>query len=232
MSHTSEHLLAFVLVVGFPLWDLFHTRYVRAHGSASVRLGLYATVVICLSLVAAWSVLTTHRSFLVLDATGVTRLPVPSSAVMGIAGGMAGGLVLSLLAAYLRPHVAHTFAKALQPMAFMLPQSLGERLWFVAVSVAAGVCEEILYRGYLLHYGVQVLAMPAKLAIGLAVISFGFAHTYQGWKGVLLTSLLGAVFMAMYLAAGILWPSMLLHTLVDLRIALLPRRAIPAWGQA
>jgi membrane protease YdiL (CAAX protease family) len=75
----------------------------------------------------------------------------------------------------------------------LLPRSPVEILLWIAVSITAGVTEELVFRGYLQQ---QLRAISGSLTI--AVIGqglvFGFAHSYQGWKQVLVISALGVLY--------------------------------------
>jgi membrane protease YdiL (CAAX protease family) len=81
------------------------------------------------------------------------------------------------------------------------------------VSFTAGVCEELLFRGWLLWYFAEFAPYPVAIALSLA--SFGLGHAYQGVRGIVLTTLLGAVLLAIYLVAGTIWPAMLFHAAFD-----------------
>lgn len=98
----------------------------------------------------------------------------------------------------------------------LLPRTVDETRAWGAVSFTAGATEEFIFRGVLLYTITLYADLPdATLAIvggGL----FGLAHAYQGPKGVVLTGLLGWVFSYLYLAMGILWPLIIIHTLIDL----------------
>ncbi|MEZ4238188.1 MAG: CPBP family intramembrane glutamic endopeptidase [Myxococcota bacterium] len=101
----------------------------------------------------------------------------------------------------------------------LLPTTLAERGWFALVALSAGVCEEIVFRGWLLqllHGEVGLQGLPLVVA-GAAV--FGIAHAYQGVAGVLLTGLLGAWFTGLLASTGGLWVPIVVHVLVDLRWA-------------
>jgi len=58
-------------------------------------------------------------------------------------------------------------------------------------------------------------------ALVLSTILFGFAHIYQGWKGVLGTGLVGGVLAYLYLSTGSLLLPIVLHILIDARIVFL-----------
>ncbi len=105
----------------------------------------------------------------------------------------------------------------------LLPRSRQERLVFTALAVTAGVCEEILFRGFGIAYvrwlwpGVTHTAL-----ITLTSIPFGFAHLYQGPRGVVLTGIVGALLASMTLSTGTLVPAIVVHALIDLRVLALP----------
>jgi membrane protease YdiL (CAAX protease family) len=107
----------------------------------------------------------------------------------------------------LPPHLAS--------VARILPVSALERAAFTPVALTAGLCEETLYRGFLTFTFLQLThSMPAALA--LSTLSFGFGHLYQGPRGVLSTTVLGAFLAALYWGAVSLWPGVVLHAVIDL----------------
>jgi len=114
--------------------------------------------------------------------------------------------------------------KAFKGLAFILPVTQEERSWFALVSVTAGICEEVLHRGFLIRY-LSDGPWHAGLWIAPAVacISFGLAHGYQGLSGIIGTGLLGAVMGVIFLATGSLWLPMALHAIIDLRVLFLLR---------
>lgn len=101
----------------------------------------------------------------------------------------------------------------------MLPRTPKERgLWFL-LSVTAGVCEEVLYRGFLPAYLVHVFpGVPFVLAIIIAAALFGLGHIYQKVTGVLGTGAMGLLFGFLYFFTGSLFLPMILHALFDLRL--------------
>jgi membrane protease YdiL (CAAX protease family) len=73
------------------------------------------------------------------------------------------------------------------------PTGIVEVALWISLSIAAGICEEIVFRGYL-----QKQFQRATGSIVLAVILqgavFGLAHTYQGWKQVIVIFALGVLY--------------------------------------
>ena len=97
---------------------------------------------------------------------------------------------------------------------FMLPHTAAEEAWFVALSLTAGFCEELLYRGYLPWFFTPWLGRP--LAMLLVVLAFGLSHLYQGRKGAIKATIAGAVMAGIVLATGSLIPAMIAHALTDI----------------
>ncbi|HOC01089.1 MAG TPA: type II CAAX endopeptidase family protein [Verrucomicrobiota bacterium] len=96
----------------------------------------------------------------------------------------------------------------------MVPRDRHERRLWMGLSLTAGLCEEVLYRGFLIWY--LMMLLPAMAAVLLAAIVFGAAHLYLGWGvGVLRATIVGVVLGVAYLVTGTLWVPMALHAIVD-----------------
>ncbi len=95
----------------------------------------------------------------------------------------------------------------------IVPHTGAERRVFWAVSATAGVCEEILFRGFLTWY--LSLWMPLVAAVFLSALLFGFGHIYLGPRQVPQTALVGLFLSFLMLFSGSLWPAMLLHAAID-----------------
>jgi len=78
----------------------------------------------------------------------------------------------------------------------LLPRSIVEVLLWIALSITAGVCEEIAFRGYLQRQ-FHALSGSIVIAVLAQALVFGAAHSYQGWKSVVVISVLGALYGAL-----------------------------------
>lgn len=97
----------------------------------------------------------------------------------------------------------------------ILPHSLVELLPYFALAITAGVCEEFIYRGFVMAVFLK-LGLAYWLTVLLSSIMFGLAHVYQGRSGVVGTSLLGIAFGASRVFMGGLLPAVAWHSTVDI----------------
>lgn len=97
----------------------------------------------------------------------------------------------------------------------ILPNTSEEMAAFRWIALTAGVCEELLFRGFL----IWALAhwMPIWTAAVAALTIFTLAHLYQENARALAGVVVAATVMTvLFLVSGSLLPSMLLHFAVDL----------------
>jgi len=137
----------------------------------------------------------------------------------GLAGVLAGMLVAGIAVARQRRMVmadqdALSGLRArMSGLEVMLPHSRSELTLFFKLSITAGICEELLYRGYLIWYLSHWV--PYFAAAGVAALIFGIGHMYQGWRGMITTGVVGAFLSAVYLVSGSLYAGMIIHALMD-----------------
>jgi len=158
-----------------------------------------------------WIGLLLGRARVGVDGMGLLA-PDEISVLGGAAVGLAGGLVLTGAFHLYQEWTGRGESDLLRQL---LPRTRFEKTLFVAVSFAAGIGEELAYRGY----AIPVLAGLLGSDWGAAVLSsgiFGFLHAYQGEAGVVRTGLMGFLLAAIFLVTGSLWPAILAHVLIDL----------------
>lgn len=97
----------------------------------------------------------------------------------------------------------------------LMPVSPRERWLFAGVSITAGVCEEIVFRGFLIHV---LFGATGSLAIALLLSSgaFGVAHAYQQPAGALRAALLGLILALPLVIDGTVVPSIIAHAAIDI----------------
>lgn len=96
----------------------------------------------------------------------------------------------------------------------ILPRTARERAGFLVLALSAGVCEELVFRGFLIPVLIQGTGSIA-LAVLLATAVFGTLHAYQGALGATRAALLGLLLTVPFLMTGSVVPSMLAHFAYD-----------------
>ena len=224
-----HHVIALVIVLGMPLRAYFGMRSLKlasASGLVPLRRRLWWRAIAMQWLLVAIVVelwLVTPQDFEVLGlmlkpTAGLTGVLVGVATIVSLVLRQRGGLATDEA---LRARVRERLA----PVERLLPRNRGEFPLFSALAITAGVCEEFLFRGFLLWYAAQWLPLP--VAALLQAVAFGVGHAYQGARGVMLTGVAGLFFTGVRLVAGSLWPAMLIHALMDLHAGDLACRVFP-----
>ena len=97
-----------------------------------------------------------------------------------------------------------------------LPRTKKEKWLFSLLSLSAGACEEIIYRGFLVFLLLAIFpGIPLYLLVLIPSVVFGIGHLYQGLQGIIKTGVFGVLFMCLVLVTDSLILAMLLHFLLD-----------------
>ena len=213
-----DHLLAFLLVGFIPLWGVWDKKRLLAGlrlGSGDARVRAYQRIILV-----SWSLTFAMLAIWFANDRGLYALGVafePSwRALIGAAFAIlaSGLLVLQMVTVQRSPEKLDEVLGQLESVESVLPHNARELRTFGWVSITAGICEELLYRGYLIAY-FAAFAHPWA-AMGLAALAFGIAHAYQGPMGVLKTGVVGLIMGTLYLLSGSIWGPMLVHAVVDI----------------
>ncbi len=219
-SHVAvDHILFVVLCVVSPLldWLWFYPRFRSAVAAnepgARPRFYIFALLYpwgATLCVVALWIV--RGRAWAALNLSPSTPFRL--------------GIGLALAAAYValmwiqrrqlvaRPERLARLRKSFGSAEALLPHTRGELKGFTAVSITAGICEELIYRGFVFWY--LSVWTGSIIALVLSSILFGFAHVYLGFSHVIKTSIVGLVFAIIVYASGSLWPAIIIHAVMDM----------------
>lgn len=209
-DHIIFGLLAFVL----PLFAMFHVRpgvlqipddtriKIRLYWANSIVLWIGALIIIAL-----W--LGTGRSFVDLGF----RMPEQT--------GFPEWMILCAVFALL--YMFDTFVSWVEasesPAAAILPSNWREFRHFASVvSLSAGVCEEIVFRGFVITYLLAFLEgadYRVEFSIVAAAIIFGLVHAYQGGRALLKVMILAVIFGWIFVLSESLVLVIVLHVFVD-----------------
>lgn len=194
-----------ILVAVLPPLSILQARAL-AQVELPPRLALYAQSALSLWILAGATLLVVAIGDIDTASIGLRALPLPELLVW--TGALTVGGVLVMLAAH------WIGVRESATLAGLLPQTAAERLAFVGLSVTAGICEELVFRGFLIPaIGAAVGSMVVAAVIAAAV--FGLVHAYQGFPGALRAATLGALLSVVLLATGSIVPAILAHAAID-----------------
>ncbi len=216
-------ILDLALVVFFAaLWPLYThfvewPRHVRAvaGGDPGARSRIYVRTIVQQWLIAAAALALCLNAGRPLGALGL-HAPVGWRLVVGIALPLAYAVLMALqIPAIARsPATRARLRGKLAALKPMLPHTTGEMRLFVPLSITAGICEEWLFRGYLVWVLTPWLGLLG--AAGASMVVFGLAHGYQGGTFGTRAFAAGVVMGLIALVTRSILPGMALHALVDL----------------
>ena len=225
MPQPIDALLALLIVVVYPAWEYF-VSWPRAKarlvaGEPGTRRSLYRNAIITqwiavACIVAVWIALHRPASALYLRAPAGWRFVV---SIVLVAVVVAFFTVQHLSVARVSPETRIALRPKLGYATSILPRTADEYGWFLPLATTAGICEEILYRGYV----IWLLAAYIGLwpAAATSVVLFGIAHAYLGKTGVVRATLVAVVFAPLVIVLRSLFPVMIIHAVVDLAAGML-----------
>ena len=219
MPNVLDVLLVVVFAVVLPMWSHFISwpRHVRAvdAGDLGARSRIYARTV-----VEEWALVAAAVTLFVIGRRSLTSLWLGGALDGRVWIGLAvpalyGALVLvqgRALAA--KPAALARLRDKMQPLRALIPHTAGELRLFSLLSVTAGICEEFLFRGYLVWVLRSFVGLyPAAIT---SMVVFGLAHGYQGGKFGMRAFFVGVAHGVLALATRSLIPGMVLHAAIDL----------------
>jgi membrane protease YdiL (CAAX protease family) len=222
-----RHALAIFLIFVVPVWDAWYIRRLKRSTDPNMKVRVYALTMawVWAASALAWWMERPGFFFPLSASQRPVWLPGQDALrmlLLGMCVGFVAALVAPVVFAYRSQKARQSIRRALEKLTFFLPVTRSERWLFAAVAVTAGICEETLYRGFLMRYFGEQWHLAAVAAVLLSSAVFGIAHEYQGVRGMILAGILGIVFAALYLLTGSLLLSMVLHAAIDLRILIFP----------
>jgi membrane protease YdiL (CAAX protease family) len=230
----ADHLLIGFLLLVLPVDGALQLRRLKAavdRGESGARLRVYRQTILREALLGAAVVVLWMMAGRAADGLGLT-FAGPSGAAWWVGWTLAlaasAFMAAQMVAARRSPDALEGVAEKVRDLAVFLPHTSRELRTFWMLSLAAGVFEELVFRGYAMAYLMPV-AGPVGALVGSAIL-FGLAHRYQGWSGVAKTGAVGLVLGGLYLATGALWAPMLLHAVVDVSSGTVAQQALAAEG--
>jgi membrane protease YdiL (CAAX protease family) len=225
-------LLCAVLAVLVPFHGLLAYRRLASAADpipTRTKLRLYATIMVMEWGLVAVTAVVARRHGLALRDLGQT-LGNPRLSLLVTALGLLGLGALTLFnTGQIRKATRAQLVATMRRARKFVPVGGVEIAVFALVSITAGICEEILYRGWLVSF---LGAASGSIWIGMvaAAVLFGFGHAYQGRAGVIGTGILGVLFGAMFVLVRSLAPGEVIHAAIDLVNGTLAGRVVKGLG--
>jgi membrane protease YdiL (CAAX protease family) len=214
-----DFALVALFAAAWPLYTNFiewprHVRAVEA-GDRTARSRIYVRTILQQWALAAVTLTLCLRFGRPLAALGL-RAPEGWRLALGAALPVAyAALMAAQIPAIARsPATRARLREKLAQLRALVPHTRGEWRRFVPLAITAGICEEWLFRGYLVWVLQPWLGLLGAAAASIVV--FGLAHGYQGGKFGTRAFAAGVVMGAFALVTRSIVPGMVLHALVDL----------------
>lgn len=221
-----QSALAVFLVFVVPVWDAWYTRRMKRSLDPRKKVRAYLTTGAWLWAASGivWAMERPGFLYPLRWAPRPAWAPGPLFAV-GVACGFLIGALAPVVMARRNEKARAAVNRALEKLSFFLPATAAERWLFAGLSITAGICEETLYRGFLMQYFGAQWHLGLGAAVAISSCSFGLAHEYQGVKGIAATGLIGVALAMLYVVTGSLAVAMVVHALIDLRVLAFPMKA-------
>lgn len=114
-------------------------------------------------------------------------------------------------------------SKTFKNNSFIFPTTNRQKKLFWIVPITVGICEEIIFRGYLYQYFTRSpYGFSALISFLLCILIFGLGHFQQGTSGMVEAIVLGLLLGFIYFLTGNLILSILIHILFDFKVLLVP----------
>lgn len=199
------HLVVFGLLI--PVLVLRNARAIsNRRMPLPQRLAHFRSTAVSLAVFAATSLAVARVERMSLLAAGVPH-PLP---------GMAAGVAMYVAAVLaMRPLWRKAVARGARIVHLFVADTIEERAWWVAVSLLAGIGEEVTWRGVQTGLLARVVG-DYWIAAVLSGVSFALAHGVQGRKSVLGIFMFALGFQVVVFASGSLYLAMLVHLAYDL----------------
>ena len=133
----------------------------------------------------------------------------------GVPDLLLGAAVTAALVALLRGRWRQSIERRERAAYLFMPWTAGERRLWAAVSAAAGLAEEVAYRGVLVAILARLAGSPLA-AVPIAALLFGLAHGVQGRQSAVTIGGVALVFHGLVLVTGTLYVAIAVHFAYDL----------------
>jgi len=130
-----------------------------------------------------------------------------------------GGAMLAGLIVFMRPLWRKRVKERSRRVWLFMPRTPRERTLWILCSVAAGISEELTYRGVMFTL-LWRMSGNAIVAASITALVFSISHFMQGWKSMAVIFAMALVFQGLVWTSGSLYVAMAVHALYDVAAGL------------
>lgn len=212
---TTYLILLFVLIVLMPLNGILSAKKVKkffAENPDSRKIFFKQTVIIQIILTA----LVLGAMVINQDSTDLVGLGFTKNLMLILALLASSILGSWLIRFYLFKKDKQKIFREIErdiAVSFLFPRTELEYRWSLATSFTVGICEEIIFRGFL--YWQLAEWMPVLPSILLTNVIFGLVHYATGFRNAFLAFVLGVLLSIIFVYTNSLWVPILIHILID-----------------
>ncbi|MCP4703203.1 MAG: CPBP family intramembrane metalloprotease [candidate division Zixibacteria bacterium] len=212
-SKVSYFTLLFLLVI----WPVMSVAFVGDPSQMLRMLSVSPIVMVYLpTIVIQWLVFGLIWIAVWREGTGLAGLGFKRIRTIDFAWAIAFLIVSNLLLTLLSVLLAKINLEIPSEIDLILPKTMAERIIWVFLSLTAGICEETIFRGYLLTR-IRIFGRFKNwiAPVLIASLAFGSGHAYQGAGGFILITVYGIMFALLFIKTKTLWPCVIAHFLQD-----------------
>ena len=128
--------------------------------------------------------------------------------------GLAAAALLAIVLVPLAPVGRRGVERRERKLHLYMPRTRAERILWVAVAIAAGVSEEVTYRGVMFALLVGITGSTAAGAV-IASLIFGVSHIVQGWRSAAVITIIALLLHGLVALSGTLLLAIAIHSIYD-----------------
>lgn len=211
-----DHFLAFLVLVIFPVLsvkngkaDEYNLQFLPPKKDLYYTNGWYLIIAASLVLT-AWNLQNRSWSTFGISWPEINQVVIVSICVLALI------YLVDIASTFINPD---KLDNEYDDMYFIIPLNWQEYKPYIFLSFAAGVSEEIIYRGFLIQYMLFLIddtSNPELAAIIIPALVFGVIHRYQGWWAVIKISTIAALLGVIYIYSKSIFLVIVIHILIDL----------------
>jgi membrane protease YdiL (CAAX protease family) len=213
--HILDHVIAFFLLITLPLMSLRSGEMSEAIAEMlPPKKHLYYTngltlIIGALIVLTSWNISDRPWSVLGMRWPEIHILVIYGTIIIAIfyLGDLISGLI------------SKNRHQQIDEMSYVIPANGSEYKHYIFLAFAAGICEEIIFRGFLVNYLLQWDAYVdyiEYIAIVIPAFVFAISHLYQGYGAVIKIFIVAILFGVIFIYSKSLVIVAILHVVVDL----------------